>query len=410
MIKSKAKLRFLLPMLLIGLSVNPLSVFAQNVRLVNGGFEDKPRQGRLDYDSSIKGWFDCGQIDFPLESPPDIHQGVNREEAFWDNEQSSAQGKTYLGMVVRESDSFESLSQRLATPLVEGRCYSFSVSLSMSPTYFSHVANGGNDKRNFSQPIVLVLYGGNGFCAEAELLAESPPIDHKDWREYNFKIEPSRDYRYIKIAAKWKSPVLFPYNGHVLVDAASDFDIIPCEEEVVLYVPNEIEEKEKTVRKMPAHKAKKRKEVVFERGSKEVKVDTIVYSKPKSESILALDRKNLKKGQNIRIDKLYFDADTSAINVDSYEVLNEVYHFLNENKDIVVEIQGHTNNIPSHDYCNTLSTNRAKAVANYLVAKGILKDRIKYKGWGKRKPIASNGTPNGRKKNQRVEIKIISIG
>ena len=125
---------------------------------------------------------------------------------------------------------------------------------------------------------------------------------------------------------------------------------------------------------------------------------------------MALDRKNLKKGQNIRIDKLYFDADTSAINVESYEVLNEVYHFLDENEDIIVEIQGHTNNIPSHDYCNTLSTNRAKAVAKYLVAKGIPGERIKYKGWGKRKPIASNGTPEGRKKNQRVEIKIISIG
>ncbi len=410
MIKSKMKRGFYISTVFLGLICYAFPALSQNVRLINGGFEDRPRRGSLEHDHAIKGWFDCGTIDFREESPPDIHQGVNREESFWDNEQASAQGKTYLGMVVRESDSFESLSQRLAMPLRAGKCYSFSVYLSMSPTYFSAIANGGNVKKNFSQPTVLMLYGGNGFCAETEALAESPAIDHKEWRLYNFKIEPSRDYQFIKIAAKWKSPVLFPYNGHVLVDGASDFTLIPCDEEVALYVPNEVKKNQIIERKMPAHKAKKKKEVVFERGSREVKVDTIVYSKTKSESILALDRKNLKRGQNIRIDKLYFDADTSGINIESYEVLNEVYHFLSENEDIIVEIQGHTNNIPPHDYCDTLSTQRAKAVAKYLVAKGIDGERIKYKGWGKRKPVASNGTEKGRRKNQRVEIKIISIG
>lgn len=396
--------------LFIGMILLVFPSFSQNIKLRNGGFEDRARQGTSNEDQVIKGWFDCGRIDFPAETPPDIHQGVNRKEAFWDNEQASAQGSTYLGMVVRETDSFESLSQKLSLPLKAGKCYSFSVYLSMSPTYFSHVSNGGANKKNFSQPIVMVMYGANGFCGEAEVLFESPLVDHSEWKLYNFKIEPSRDYNYIKIAAKWKSPVLFPYNGHVLVDGASDFKLIPCDEEVAMYVANEVKEKQVVERKMPAHKARKKKEVVFERGSKDTKVDTIVYSKKKQESILSLDRKSIKKGQNIRIDKLYFDADTSAINVESYEVLNEVYHFLNDNQDIKVEIQGHTNNIPPHDYCNTLSTNRAKAVAKYLVAKGIPGERIKYKGWGKRKPVASNGTPEGRKQNQRVEIKIISIG
>jgi len=406
----KEQIVFKISFLLIGVFFYTTPSIAQNIRLKNGGFEDRPRKGIKGEYQEIKNWFDCGTLDFPDETPPDIHQGANRTESYWDNEQSAAEGSTYLGMVVRESDTFESLSQKLSLPMQAGRCYSFSVFLSMSPTYFSAVANSGSKEQNFSQPTVLVMYGTMGLCGENEVLFESPAIDHTEWREYNFKIEPSRNYNFIKIAAKWKSPVLFPYNGHVLVDGASDFKIIPCDEEVALYVPNEVEEKNVVKRKMPAHKAKKKKEVVFERGSKEVKIDTIVYNKKKSESILALDRKNLKKGQNIRIDKLYFDADTSAINVESYEVLNEVYQFLNVNSDIIVEIQGHTNNIPSHDYCNTLSTNRAKAVAKYLVAKGIPGERIKYKGWGKRKPIASNGTVEGRKKNQRVEIKIISIG
>ncbi|NNE15358.1 MAG: OmpA family protein [Saprospiraceae bacterium] len=392
---------------LFGMFLSPNQ--AQDVKLVNGGFEDKPRFGKKDEYFNIKGWYDCGALDFKWESPPDIHQGVNRDTSFWGNTQGSNQGKTYLGMVVRESESYESLSQRLAMPLRAGKCYSFSVFLSRSPSYISGVANSDKEK-NFTEPTVLRVWGGEGLCDEKELLLESPPIDHSEWREYSFKIEPSRDYRHIRIEAFWKTPLLFPYNGHILVDNASDFKLIPCEENVELYVANKVERAPKKVRKMPAHKAKKKKEVVFERGKKEVKIDTIVYTKPKSEKILSLDRNKLKKGENIRIDKLYFEADTSSINVESFEVLNEVFDFLNQNEDIIIEIQGHTNNIPSDEYCDKLSTARAKAVANYLVSKGIQEERIMYKGWGKRRPMTTNRTAMGRKMNQRVEIKIISIG
>ena len=107
---------------------------------------------------------------------------------------------------------------------------------------------------------------------------------------------------------------------------------------------------------------------------------------------------------------MYFEADTFAFNEDSYEVLDEVYEFLKSNSDITIEIGGHTNGTPSHHYCDELSTNRAKAVAHYLIKKGISAEKLKFKGYGKRKSIASNLTPEGRKKNQRVEIKILKIG
>ena len=385
-----------------------LQIAAQDVQIINRGFEDRPRFGRNDIIDPIKGWYDCGRIEFPAESPPDIHQGVNRDTAFWQNTQGSIQGRTYLGMVVRESETYESLSQRLAMPLQSGRCYTFSIFLSRSERYISAVANSRSE-RNFTQPAVFRLWGGKGHCAENELLAESPPIDHDEWREYQFKIEPSSNYQYIKIQAFYKTPVLFPYNGHILLDGASNFNLIDCEENVELYVAEKVEKAPTVVKKMPAHKAKKKKQVVFEQEKREPTIDTIVYERPK-EKILTLERKNLKKGQNIRIDQLYFEADTSTINVESFQVLNELFTFLKDNRDIYVEIGGHTNNIPSHDYCNELSTARAKAVAEYLVKKGIEETRITYKGYGKRRPIASNGSVEGRKKNQRVEIKIVSIG
>jgi outer membrane protein OmpA-like peptidoglycan-associated protein len=129
----------------------------------------------------------------------------------------------------------------------------------------------------------------------------------------------------------------------------------------------------------------------------------------KQRILVELDRKKIKKDQIIRINQLYFKADSSSIEEKSFAVLNEIYEFLAGNPDVVVEIGGHTNGIPTHEYCDKLSTARAKAVADYLVNKGIMSNRLQYRGYGKRIPIESNQTVMGRQKNQRVEIKILSF-
>ncbi|MEL6864034.1 MAG: OmpA family protein [Bacteroidota bacterium] len=123
-----------------------------------------------------------------------------------------------------------------------------------------------------------------------------------------------------------------------------------------------------------------------------------------------LDARRLSTGQIIQLKNLYFEADSSNIETVSTPVLDEVYRFLNSNRDIVVEIGGHTNGIPDHEYCDRLSTARAKSVADYMTTKGIDSRRVYFKGYGKRKPIATNKTSDGRRKNQRVEVKILSIG
>ena len=121
------------------------------------------------------------------------------------------------------------------------------------------------------------------------------------------------------------------------------------------------------------------------------------------------DIAKLKVGQTLQIDNLFFQADSSAITDESYEVLNEVHDFMSTNTNVVIEIGGHTNNIPPDDYCDRLSTSRAKTVAEFLYNRGLSENRISYRGYGKRKPIATNETPAGRKKNQRVEIKILRL-
>ncbi len=90
-------------------------------------------------------------------------------------------------------------------------------------------------------------------------------------------------------------------------------------------------------------------------------------------------------------------------------MLDELYDFMSENGSVVIEIGGHTNNVPPDDFADKLSTDRAKTVADYLFAKGIDPKRVVYKGYGKRLPLVPNTSPEGRRTNQRVEIKILRL-
>ncbi|RMG86965.1 MAG: hypothetical protein D6714_03240, partial [Bacteroidetes bacterium] len=117
----------------------------------------------------------------------------------------------------------------------------------------------------------------------------------------------------------------------------------------------------------------------------------------------------LRVGQTIRLNGLNFEADSTVLNESSKPVLDEIYYFLDQNPGIEIEIGGHTNGIPPPEYCDRLSTERAKNIAEYIIAKGIDPGRITWVGYGKRKPIASNKTPDGRRRNQRVELKILKL-
>lgn len=123
----------------------------------------------------------------------------------------------------------------------------------------------------------------------------------------------------------------------------------------------------------------------------------------------SLEISTLTVGQTIRVDKLYFDADSATMQPASFAVLEEIYEFLKNNNKVVIEVGGHTNSLPEDEYCDRLSTARAKNIAEYLYSKGIPTSQISFKGYGKRQPIASNATVDGRRRNQRVEIKIVSL-
>ena len=117
----------------------------------------------------------------------------------------------------------------------------------------------------------------------------------------------------------------------------------------------------------------------------------------------------LREGEVVQMQMLQFDADSTNLNEGAKPILDEVYYFLKDNPGVVIRVEGHTNNIPPDEFCDKLSTARAKSVAEYIVQQGVADQRVYYRGYGKRQPLYSNRTAEGRRKNQRVEIKILTI-
>jgi len=115
----------------------------------------------------------------------------------------------------------------------------------------------------------------------------------------------------------------------------------------------------------------------------------------------------IEVGQTIRLNNIFFDFDKATLKPESTGEIDRLVTFLKENKNISIEISGHTDNQGSEEYNLKLSQLRAESVLASIVAKGIDKTRLTAKGFGKSKPVASNDTEAGRANNRRVEFTIL---
>ncbi len=116
-----------------------------------------------------------------------------------------------------------------------------------------------------------------------------------------------------------------------------------------------------------------------------------------------------RKGAQTVLKNIFFDFDKYTLRPESIGELNRVKSILDENPKLVVEIAGHTDSLGTEAYNKKLSTDRAAAVAGWLIEKGIDSRRLKVEGYGKSQPIADNSTENGRQENRRVVFEIIDL-
>ena len=99
-----------------------------------------------------------------------------------------------------------------------------------------------------------------------------------------------------------------------------------------------------------------------------------------------------------------FDSGKATIRPDSQPVIDQVVEMLKGNPALRLGVEGHTDGVGTPESNKTLSQDRARAVVNALVAKGIDAARLAASGWGEEKPIADDTTEEGRAKNRRVEL------
>ena len=112
----------------------------------------------------------------------------------------------------------------------------------------------------------------------------------------------------------------------------------------------------------------------------------------------------------VEICNIYFDFDKSDITDKYKETLDKLSEYMKDNPGCKIEIGGHTDNVGSDDYNMLLSGRRARAVKDYLVAKGVKQDKVIEKKYGEGSPIASNNTSSTRKYNRSVAFKVLEQG
>lgn len=116
----------------------------------------------------------------------------------------------------------------------------------------------------------------------------------------------------------------------------------------------------------------------------------------------------INTGDKIVLQNIYFDFNQSVLLPASYSELQELYKLLLENSQWRIKVTGHTDNIGTSKYNLRLSTDRAKAVTEYLIKLGIAEDRMVFEGRGSLEPVATNATEIGRSKNRRVEFELLT--
>lgn len=136
------------------------------------------------------------------------------------------------------------------------------------------------------------------------------------------------------------------------------------------------------------------------------------------EVVKNIDLKKINVGKAIVLRNVFFDFNKYSLRVESEVELNRLVKFLNDNSKVSIELSGHTDSRGSAAYNKKLSLNRAKSVVDYLVKKGISKDRLEYAGFGSEKPMVTDAEiakmtrksdrEDAHQRNRRTEFKIIS--
>jgi hypothetical protein len=159
-----------------------------------------------------KHWVNLGTSE---DTPPDI------QPCCFEVKLKAQEGRYYIGLVVRENNTWEGLGQKLESPLLKDSVYHFSLWLARSNAYVANSRASGKVV-NFISPTVLKIWGVNSKNNKEELLAETTAISHSLWMQYSFELAPTvDDFDEINLIAYYAKGHELK-NGNLLIDNCSD--------------------------------------------------------------------------------------------------------------------------------------------------------------------------------------------
>lgn len=359
------------------------------IQLLNPSFEDIPRNSQVPL-----GWENCG---FAGETPPDIHPDPMNQ---FQVGMQPYHGSTYLGMVVRDNDTWESVGQELTEPFVGGQCYDFRIKLARSRVYLSQ-SRVSNRPANYVTPTKLRVYASYDHCERLELIGETDVVSNYNWKEYAIKLTPSKEYTHVIFEVFYKTPTLIPYNGNLILDNASPFVPIDCDVEAGTTIFSE-----------PLVMTDPRPEPVpmpVKKGD-DTTTDPIPDPTPTIDSIsLGASKGVLKVDAVFQIPEITFAANKAELLPASEASLQEIIDFLTINENVIIEIGGHASRRATKDFANKVSLQRAKSVVDFLRGRGIATKRLFPKGYGNSRPVCLEQSEDCKRRNQRVEVRIVKI-
>lgn len=166
---------------------------SSQVFLDNASFEDEPADATVPH-----GWFPCES-----GTTPDILPG------FWGVYEEASDGETYVGLITRTDGSFESIGQRLSSPLEEETCYKFSLDLAKSDNY-----------SGYNNSLKLRVWITNKKCKKQQLIFESDFIENEDWETFMVEFKAESKAKYIIIEAHY-SEKAENHKGNIMIDNIS---------------------------------------------------------------------------------------------------------------------------------------------------------------------------------------------
>jgi len=182
-------------------------------KLTNSSFEES----EAGISTLPSGWEDCGHPG--LKTPPDLFE--NGMDNPFNVNAIATSGIKYVGMVVRDDESRECIYQVLEEPIDPDE-YVIKVIAARSDRYTS-LSPTTVQSVEFNRPAIIDIFGVDEDGNE-DLLYRSDLIESTDWITIQYRFSTNKSYEKVKITSNYQQPVLFPYNGNVLID---EFELGP---------------------------------------------------------------------------------------------------------------------------------------------------------------------------------------